>query len=183
MSPNLVYAASASVPWRASHRASIVSRKPDVSAHASSRSSSSSRCCCRVVAWLNWVSRSFRATDWLAAGSTTGHLAIGYFGASTGAGAALVAAAQRPDIVRAIVSRGGRPDLAGDALARVTAPTLLIVGGRDRPVIGMNRDAMAQMRGEVKLEIVPGASHLFEEPGTLETVARLARDWFTHHLG
>jgi dienelactone hydrolase len=127
--------------------------------------------------------RLVAATDWLASGATTGHLALGYFGASTGAGAALVAAAQRPEVARAIVSRGGRPDLAGDALARVTAPTLLIVGGRDRPVIGMNRDAMAQMRSEVKLEIVPGASHLFEEPGTLETVARLARDWFIRHLG
>lgn len=123
------------------------------------------------------------ATDWLATGSSTRNLALGYFGASTGAGAALVAAAERPQVVRAIVSRGGRPDLAGDALARVTAPTLLIVGGRDRPVIGMNRDAMAEMRAEVKLEIVPGGSHLFEEPGTLETVARLARDWFIQHLG
>jgi pimeloyl-ACP methyl ester carboxylesterase len=84
--------------------------------------------------------------------------------------------------VRAIVSRGGRPDLAGAALGRVKAPTLLIVGGHDVPVIGMNRDAMAQMRAEVRLEIVPGATHLFEEPGTLETVARLARDWFARHI-
>jgi dienelactone hydrolase len=122
------------------------------------------------------------ATDWLASGSTTSGLPIGYFGASTGAGAALVAAAQRPALVRAIVSRGGRPDLAGDALGRVKAPTLLIVGGRDVPVIGMNRDAMARMRAEVKLEIVPGATHLFEEPGTLEVAARLARDWFASHL-
>ncbi len=126
--------------------------------------------------------RLVAAADWLASGSTTSHLATGYFGASTGAGAALVAAAQRPDIVRAIVSRGGRPDLAGAALGHVKAPTLLIVGGHDVPVIGMNRDAMAQMRTEVKLEIIPGASHLFEEPGTLEVVARLARDWFARHL-
>jgi dienelactone hydrolase len=126
--------------------------------------------------------RLVAATDWLTSGSTTSGLAIGYFGASTGAGAALVAAAQRPAAVRAIVSRGGRPDLAGAALGRVKAPTLLIVGGHDVPVIGMNRDAMAQMRAEVRLEIVPGATHLFEEPGTLETVARLARDWFARHI-
>jgi pimeloyl-ACP methyl ester carboxylesterase len=126
--------------------------------------------------------RLVAATDWLGSDPTTGGLAIGYFGASTGAGAALVAAAQRPDRVGAIVSRGGRPDLAADALGRVKAPTLLIVGGHDVPVIGMNRDAMARMRAEVKLEIVPGATHLFEEPGTLEVVARLARDWFAHHL-
>jgi dienelactone hydrolase len=122
-------------------------------------------------------------TDWVASEPTTGGLVTGYFGASTGAGAALVAAAERPNLVRAIVSRGGRPDLAGAALGRVKAPTLLIVGGRDVPVIGMNRDAMAQMRAEVALEIVPGATHLFEEPGTLEAVARLARGWFTRHLG
>jgi dienelactone hydrolase len=126
--------------------------------------------------------RLVAATDWLASESTTSGLAIGYFGASTGAGAALVAAAQRPGLIRAIVSRGGRPDLAGAALGRVTAPTLLIVGGHDVPVIGMNRDAMAQMRAEVQLEIVPGATHLFEEPGTLEAAARLARDWFVRHL-
>lgn len=93
-----------------------------------------------------------------------------------------MAAAQRPDVVRAIVSRGGRPDLAADALGRVKTPTLLIVGGHDVPVIGMNRDAMARMRATVKLAIVPGATHLFEEPGTLEVVARLARDWFGRHL-
>lgn len=127
--------------------------------------------------------RLVAATDWLTAAPATARLAIGYFGASTGAGAALVAAAERPLVVRAIVSRGGRPDLAGDALRRVAAPTLLIVGSRDRPVIGMNREAMAEMRAEVKLEIVPGASHLFEEPGTLEIVAGLARDWFARHLG
>jgi pimeloyl-ACP methyl ester carboxylesterase len=93
-----------------------------------------------------------------------------------------VAAAQRPDVVHAVVSRGGRPDLAGDALQHVRAPTLLIVGGDDVPVIEMNKDARARMRSEVRLEIVEGATHLFEEPGTLEEVARLARDWFVHYL-
>ena len=126
--------------------------------------------------------RLVAATDWLASGEGTRHLALGYFGASTGAGAALVAAAQRPRLVRAVVSRGGRPDLAGAVLARVTAPTLLIVGGDDDVVIGMNRDAMARMPGEVRLEIVPGAGHLFEERGTLAVVARLAAHWFTRHL-
>ena len=126
--------------------------------------------------------RLVSATDWIASEPASRQLAIGYFGASTGAAAALVAAAQRADLVRAIVSRGGRPDLASGALPRVNAPTLLIVGGRDVPVIDMNREAMAQMRGDVELEIVPGATHLFEEPGTLEVVARLARDWFARHL-
>ncbi|CAA9408451.1 MAG: hypothetical protein AVDCRST_MAG78-242 [uncultured Rubrobacteraceae bacterium] len=123
------------------------------------------------------------ATDWLARNPDTRNLPVGYFGASTGAGAALVAAAERPEVVGAVVSRGGRPDLAGDALSRVAAPTLLIVGGEDRPVIGMNRQALAQMRVEKKLEIVPGATHLFEEPGTLGEVARLAADWSARHLG
>jgi len=118
------------------------------------------------------------ATDWLAQEPETGKLRIGYFGASTGAGAALVAAAQRPNIVRAVVSRGGRPDLAGSALARVRVPTLLIVGGNDVPVIDMNREAMARMQAKKRLEIIPGATHLFEEPGTLEQVARLAAGWF-----
>jgi putative phosphoribosyl transferase len=122
------------------------------------------------------------ATDWLAQNPDTRDLTIGYFGASTGAAAALVAAAQRPDAVGAIVSRGGRPDLAGAALARVRAPTLLIVGGNDIPVIGMNQEAMAQLHVETKLEIVPGATHLFEEPGALEEVARLARAWFERYL-
>jgi dienelactone hydrolase len=108
---------------------------------------------------------------------------IGLFGASTGGGAALLAAAERPHDFHAVVSRGGRPDLAGPALARVLAPTLLIVGERDEMVIELNRRAMAQMRAEVRLEIVPGATHLFEEPGALEQVARLAADWFTSHLG
>ena len=122
------------------------------------------------------------ATDWLAQNPHSRDLTIGYFGASTGAAAALVAAAERPDAVGAIVSRGGRPDLAGAALARVRAPTLLIVGGNDVPVIGMNQEAMAQLHVENKLEIVPGATHLFEEPGTLEEVARLARAWFERYL-
>jgi dienelactone hydrolase len=122
------------------------------------------------------------ATDWLVENPQTQGMRIGYFGASTGAGAALVAAVERPDEVGAIVSRGGRPDLAGDALPFVKAPTLLIVGGNDVPVIGMNREAIAQMRVEKRLEIVPGATHLFEEPGTLEVVARLAADWFVRYL-
>jgi pimeloyl-ACP methyl ester carboxylesterase len=104
------------------------------------------------------------------------------FGASTGGGAALVAAADRPREIAAVVSRGGRPDLAGPSLARVTTPTLLIVGGLDAPVIQMNRDAMKQMRADVTLEIVPGATHLFEEPGTLERVAELAGGWFDRYL-
>jgi putative phosphoribosyl transferase len=122
------------------------------------------------------------ATDWLKQNPDTGDLRIGYFGASTGGGAALVAAAERAETVGAVVSRGGRPDLAGPALPNVEAPTLLIVGGNDVPVIGMNEAARAQMSAEVELEIVPGATHLFEEPGKLEEVARLARDWFLQHL-
>jgi dienelactone hydrolase len=120
--------------------------------------------------------------DWLRRRKDTSSLPIGLFGASTGGGAALIAAADRPREIAAVVSRGGRPDLAGAALPKVTTPTLLIVGGFDTPVIEMNRDAMKQMRGEVKLEIVPGATHLFEEPGTLERVAELAGAWFEHHL-
>jgi dienelactone hydrolase len=122
------------------------------------------------------------AADWLTANEETRSLPIGLFGASTGGGAALVAAAQRPNTVRAVVSRGGRPDLAGAALSRVRAPTLLIVGGRDYPVIELNREAFERLRCEKKLEIVPGASHLFEEPGALQEVARLARDWFRKFL-
>lgn len=111
-------------------------------------------------------------------------LGVGLFGASTGAAAALVAAAEAPDDVGAVVSRGGRPDLAGEALPRVLAPTLLIVGSLDPEVLGMNRDAMARMeRASAELEVVEGASHLFEEPGTLERVSELARDWFARHLG
>lgn len=123
------------------------------------------------------------ATDWLAQDPQTRALAIGYFGASTGAAAALVAAVERPEAVRAVVSRGGRPDLAGPVLPRVRAPTLLIVGGNDLPVLEMNRDALAQLRVESALEIVPGATHLFEEPGALEAVADLAGGWFGRHLG
>ena len=123
------------------------------------------------------------ATDWLVQNPDTEQLRIGYFGASTGAGATLIAAAERPDEVGAIVSRGGRPDLAGDALPLVKAPTLLIVGGNDEPVIGMNEEALARMRAVKRLQIVPGASHLFEEPGALEEVARLATVWFARHLG
>jgi putative phosphoribosyl transferase len=123
------------------------------------------------------------AVDWLAREAETRALPIGCFGASTGAAAALVAAASRLNLVKAVVSRGGRPDLAGDLLRRVTAPTLLIVGGYDAPVIELNRHALAALQNEKKLVIVPGATHLFEEPGTLEEVARLARDWFEHHLG
>jgi len=122
------------------------------------------------------------ATNWLAQFPDTRHLRIGYFGASTGAAAALVAAAVRPDAVGAIVSRGGRPDLAGAALPHVRAPTLLIVGGNDGQVIELNRTALAQMRSEKQMVIVPGATHLFEEPGALDEVARLARDWFHRHL-
>jgi pimeloyl-ACP methyl ester carboxylesterase len=122
------------------------------------------------------------ATDWLTQFPDTKHLPIGYFGASTGAAAALAAAAVRPDVVGAVVSRGGRPDLAGSALPRVRAPTLLIVGGDDRQVIELNRVALAQLRCEKQLVIVPAATHLFEEPGALDEVARLARDWFQRYL-
>jgi dienelactone hydrolase len=128
------------------------------------------------------ASRLAGATDWVTSHPETVDLPIGYFGASTGAAAALVAAAHRPERIQAVVSRGGRPDLAGPALRDVTAPTLLIVGGLDEVVIHLNREALAHLRPEARLEIVPGATHLFEEPGTLETVARLARDWFQHHL-
>ena len=126
--------------------------------------------------------RLIGATDWLTEYPDSRHLRVGYFGASTGAAAALVAAAERPRVVGAIVSRGGRPDLAGPALARVQAPTLLIVGGDDAPVIELNRQAFTQLRGEKRLAIIPGATHLFEEPGALEQVAWLAREWFESHL-
>lgn len=118
--------------------------------------------------------RVARAVDWLRDDDRTLALPIGLFGASTGAAAALVAAAERPETVTSVVSRGGRPDLAGEYLPRVEAPTLLIVGGADRSVIGMNEGAMARMTAQVELEIVPGATHLFEEPGALERVAELA---------
>ena len=122
------------------------------------------------------------AADWAPTRPDIGALPIGCFGASTGAAAALIAAADRPAAIAAVVSRGGRPDLAGEALARVKAPTLLIVGGNDEPVIDLNRQAMREMHAPVKLEIVPGATHLFEEPGTLERVAELAADWFARYL-
>lgn len=123
------------------------------------------------------------ASEWLMEDPETGHLPIGYFGASTGAAAALVSAAQHPERVAAVVSRGGRPDLAGAALAQVQAPVLLIVGGNDGPVIPLNQQALAQLTCTKELIIVPGATHLFEEPGTLEEVARLASIWFTRYLG
>jgi dienelactone hydrolase len=127
--------------------------------------------------------RLVATTDWVAAHPELRELPIGYFGASTGAAAALVAAARRPNRVAAVVSRGGRPDLARSVLAQVRAPTLLIVGGRDTPVIGMNEEAMVQMLyTRVQLTIVPGATHLFEERGALERVADLARDWFVRCL-
>lgn len=132
------------------------------------------------ISWL--AHRLEHAIDWLGTQPATARLPIGLFGASTGGGAALVAAAERPAQVGAVVSRGGRPDLAGAALPVVRAPTLLIVGGADTPVIQMNEEARDQMRTEVRLEIVPGATHLFEEPGALEQVAALARDWFLEHL-
>jgi dienelactone hydrolase len=126
--------------------------------------------------------RLIGATDWLAEQPETRALPLGYFGASTGAAAALVAAAERPEATRAVVSRGGRPDLAGPALSRLRAPTLLIVGGRDFQVIELNRRAFAEIRAEKQLVIVPGATHLFEEPGALDEVARLARRWFQRYL-
>jgi dienelactone hydrolase len=127
--------------------------------------------------------RLVHATRWAKQQEQTRDLRIGYFGSSTGGGAALVAAAEIPQHVGAVVSRGGRPDLAGDALPKVQAPTLLIVGGNDDIVISLNEQARDQMRCDVKLEIVPGATHLFEEPGALEKVAKLASDWFVSHIG
>jgi putative phosphoribosyl transferase len=121
--------------------------------------------------------------DWLAEADDTEGLKVGLFGSSTGAGAALIAAAERPDGVSAVVSRGGRPDLAGEHLYRVRAPTLLIVGGWDESVIELNRKVLGALRCPNRLEIVPEASHLFEEPGKLEAVARAARDWFAGYLG
>lgn len=128
------------------------------------------------------ASRLIDVTNWCKAQPEIYHLNIGYFGASTGGGAALVAAATLPKIVHAVVSRGGRPDLAASSVCQVLAPTLLIVGGQDRVVIELNESAMSQMHCVKKLEIVLGATHLFEEPGTLNEVARLAMDWFITHL-
>lgn len=128
--------------------------------------------------------RLARATDWVASQPDLSELPVGYFGASTGGAAALVAAALRPRSIHAVVSRGGRPDLAGPYLPRVKAPTLLVVGGYDAPVITMNHSALAQLQLRAKqLVIVPGAGHLFEEPGTLDRVAELARAWFERYLG
>src|SRR5690606_4417774 len=118
--------------------------------------------------------------EWLAVQQP--ETALGYFGASTGAAAALVAAAEAPKLIRAVVSRGGRPDLAGDALEHVRAPTLLIVGGEDHAVLRLNESSLARLRCEKKLVVVPGATHLFEEPGTLDEVARLAAAWFVAHF-
>lgn len=127
--------------------------------------------------------RLAKVTDWLRSQTDMRGLGVGYFGASTGAAAALVAAAALPTQVRAIVSRGGRPDLAGPYLARVAVPTLLIVGGADAPVIGMNQSALRQLASSTKqLVIVPGATHLFEEPGALDRVSELALDWFDRYL-
>jgi dienelactone hydrolase len=126
----------------------------------------------RLVAAAEWVKRRDKAK----------HLRLGFFGASTGGGAALVAAAELGGAAGAVVSRGGRPDLAGEALSRVKSPVLLIVGGLDDVVIRLNEQAFTRLQCEKELTIVPGASHLFEEPGTLETVAKLAADWFKSHL-
>jgi pimeloyl-ACP methyl ester carboxylesterase len=127
--------------------------------------------------------RLLGATQWLAEPSDTAELPVGYFGASTGAGAALMAAAQLPERVTAVVSRGGRPDLAGEALPAVQAATLLIVGGMDEAVLALNQEALGQLGStEKELVVVPGSSHLFDEPGKLELVARLAADWFRRHL-
>jgi putative phosphoribosyl transferase len=126
--------------------------------------------------------RVVAALDWTASHPTVARLPVACFGASTGAAAALIAAADRPEIVRAVIARGGRPDLAGYALPKVQAPTLLIVGGDDEPVIELNRAAMRRMRAPVHLEIVPGATHLFEEPGALELVSQLALRWCTKYL-
>ncbi len=142
----------------------------------------------RVTAALRFnigllAERLVDVTDWIARQPETGSLQIGYFGSSTGAAAALIAAARRPERIGAIVSRGGRPDLAGPALSAVRAPTLLIVGGADRQVIQLNKEAMARMTAPTELRIIPGATHLFEEPGALEQVAQLAAEWFVRHLG
>ncbi|HLH02194.1 MAG TPA: dienelactone hydrolase family protein [Bryobacteraceae bacterium] len=126
--------------------------------------------------------RLMEATNWTGENPDLGRLPIGYFGASTGAAAALIAAARLTQRIHAVVSRGGRPDLAASALSSVTASVLLIVGGEDAPVIDLNRNALGQLSCEKKLEIVPGASHLFEEPGALEQVSRLAAAWFDQHL-
>jgi putative phosphoribosyl transferase len=126
--------------------------------------------------------RLVAATDWLLAQPEISGAAIGYFGSSTGGGAALVASVERPEAVRAIVCRGSRTDMATRALTEVTAPTLLVVGEADTDVLAWNRESFSQLRGEKRLEVISGATHLFEEPGTLEEVARLAAAWFVDHL-
>ncbi len=126
--------------------------------------------------------RLVAAAEWIRSGQGVEGLPIGYFGASTGAAAALIAAADTPKGISAVVSRGGRPDLAGERLPEVQAPTLLIVGGRDEVVLELNRQARARLTAPSQLEIVPGATHLFEEPGALEAVAELAGDWLSKHL-
>lgn len=127
--------------------------------------------------------RLMAATEWVTRAPESAGLAVGYFGASTGAAAALIAAAQLGDTIGAIVSRGGRPDLAGEALGRVAAPTLLIVGSADTTVLQLNREAYAQLAGPKELTVIPGATHLFEEPGALEQVAQAAGEWFEEYLG
>ena len=127
--------------------------------------------------------RLHTVTDWVHRHPATTTLPVGYFGASTGAGAALLAAAELPELIRAVVSRGGRPDLAGDALRKVRAPTLLIVGGADPDVVRLNERAMVAMTCTTRLEIVAGATHVFPEPGALERVSQLAGAWFDVHLG
>lgn len=129
------------------------------------------------------AARLVTVTDWMGKSGRAGGLPIAYFGASTGAAAALMAAAARPDTIAAVVSRGGRPDLAGDALARVRAPTLLIVGSADTMVLQLNQRALEQITAPKHLAVVPGATHLFEEPGALEQVARLAGSWLVQHFG
>lgn len=126
--------------------------------------------------------RLVATTDWLKQQPKISELNIGYFGSSTGAAAALIAAAERPEVTQAVVSRGGRPDLAGDALPKVKAPTLLIIGALDGVVIELNREAEEQMTAPTETKIIPGATHLFEEPGTLDQVTRAACDWFKQHL-
>jgi dienelactone hydrolase len=126
--------------------------------------------------------RLVSATAWVAAGAETRHLRIGYFGASTGGAAALVAAARLGPVIGAVVSRGGRPDLAGEALGRVESPTLLVVGGLDDAVLRLNEEAYARLLCAKQLEVVPGATHLFDEPGALDEVSRLAAEWFARHL-
>ncbi|MDJ0791537.1 MAG: dienelactone hydrolase family protein [Acidimicrobiia bacterium] len=144
----------------------------------------------RLIGSIDWIDAR-RATDTGTESAAGGPAStspfgaigdIGAFGASTGAAAALIAAAERPSLVKAVVSRGGRPDLAGDALTRVTAPTLFIVGERDRQVLALNEQARAAVAGPAKIDVVPGATHLFEEPGALDTVAHLATTWFQDHL-